>query len=158
MSRSPWWKNTRGEWYVVAQTVLFALVAFGPLSFPGLRPDVSGWSAADWQAFFDERAGIAEFDQGLPRPAAEARAREACIAQWLSLTHEATPPGRCAACGGPDRPHDPLLPHGTDATGHAWLHDRCWLAWQANQRRQAIAALAAMGIIPSPATPADRSS
>lgn len=40
-SRSPWWKNTRGEWYVVVQTVLFALVAFGPLSFPALRPDVS---------------------------------------------------------------------------------------------------------------------
>ncbi len=39
-TRPPWWKNTRGEWYVVIQTVLFALVAFGPLSFDALRPDM----------------------------------------------------------------------------------------------------------------------
>jgi hypothetical protein len=32
-----------------------------------LRPSVDGWSAEDWQVFFDERAGIAEFDGGLPR-------------------------------------------------------------------------------------------
>ncbi len=29
-SRPPWWTNSRGEWYVVAQTGLFALVALGP--------------------------------------------------------------------------------------------------------------------------------
>ncbi len=29
-SRPPWWTNSRGEWYVIAQTVLFALVALGP--------------------------------------------------------------------------------------------------------------------------------
>lgn len=28
--RLPWWKNTRGEWYVIVQMVLFALVALGP--------------------------------------------------------------------------------------------------------------------------------
>jgi len=27
----PWWKNARGEWYVIAQIALFALVALGPL-------------------------------------------------------------------------------------------------------------------------------
>jgi len=26
----PWWHNTRGEWYVVMQSFLFALIAFGP--------------------------------------------------------------------------------------------------------------------------------
>lgn len=31
-SRAPWWKNTRGEWFVVVQTVLFALIALGPAS------------------------------------------------------------------------------------------------------------------------------
>lgn len=40
-SRPPWWKNTRGEWYVAVQTVLFALVALGPLSMASLRPDLS---------------------------------------------------------------------------------------------------------------------
>lgn len=37
--RAPWWKGTRGEWYVVAQMFLFALVILGPRSLPG-------W--ADW--------------------------------------------------------------------------------------------------------------
>jgi hypothetical protein len=32
-----------------------------------LRPDRNGWLAEDWQAFFDERARIAEHDGGLPR-------------------------------------------------------------------------------------------
>jgi protein-S-isoprenylcysteine O-methyltransferase Ste14 len=31
---APWWKNTRGEWYVVAQGLLFLLVAFGPHTAP----------------------------------------------------------------------------------------------------------------------------
>jgi hypothetical protein len=30
-----------------------------------LRPGGDGWSIEDWQAFFDERAGIAEYDGGL---------------------------------------------------------------------------------------------
>ncbi len=37
-SSSPWWKGARGEWYVVAQMLLFALVLFGPRTWPGL-PD-----------------------------------------------------------------------------------------------------------------------
>jgi protein-S-isoprenylcysteine O-methyltransferase Ste14 len=36
--RAPWWKGERGEWYVVAQVFLFALVAFGPRTLPGLPP------------------------------------------------------------------------------------------------------------------------
>ncbi|WP_374244257.1 isoprenylcysteine carboxylmethyltransferase family protein [Zoogloea sp.] len=37
MSRpAPWWKGPRGEWYVVAQGGLFALILFGPSSAPGL--------------------------------------------------------------------------------------------------------------------------
>ena len=32
-----------------------------------LRPGRDGWSGEDWQVFFEERAGIAEFDGGLPR-------------------------------------------------------------------------------------------
>ena len=33
-------------------------------------------SMEDWEAYFDERAGIREFDGGLPRPEAERLARE----------------------------------------------------------------------------------
>ena len=36
MPETPWWKGARGEWYVVAQVFLFALVVFGPSTVPGL--------------------------------------------------------------------------------------------------------------------------
>ena len=49
-----------------------------------LRPGRVGWSSEDWQAFFDERAGIAEFDGGLPRPQAEAQAFVCCVVEWLN--------------------------------------------------------------------------
>ena len=41
-----------------------------PVSVTGVAPLRTGrdsWSGEDWRAFFDERAGIAEFDGGLPR-------------------------------------------------------------------------------------------
>ena len=43
-----------------------------------LRPANDGWSPDDWQVFFDERAAILEFDGGLPRAEAEARAFACC--------------------------------------------------------------------------------
>jgi hypothetical protein len=39
-----------------------------------MSPPSSAWSLADWQAFYDERAAILQFDGGLDRAAAEARA------------------------------------------------------------------------------------
>ena len=35
MSQTPWWKGTRGEWYVFAQVALFVLVVFGPRTWSG---------------------------------------------------------------------------------------------------------------------------
>jgi hypothetical protein len=49
-----------------------------------LRPAEDGWSAEDWQVFFDERAGIVEFDGGRPRPEAEAQALAFCVVEWLN--------------------------------------------------------------------------
>lgn len=40
-----------------------------------LQNDVA-WDEEDWQAAFDERAGILEYDGGWPRPEAERLARE----------------------------------------------------------------------------------
>ena len=51
--------------------------------FALLRPRCSGWSGEDWLAFFDERAGVAEFDGGLTRVQAEVGAYADCIAEWL---------------------------------------------------------------------------
>ena len=36
MSDTPWWKGKRGEWLVLAQVALFALVIFGPRTLNGL--------------------------------------------------------------------------------------------------------------------------
>jgi hypothetical protein len=49
-----------------------------------LQPRADGWSAEDWQAFFNERAAIAEFDGGLQRPKAEVQAFSECVAEWLN--------------------------------------------------------------------------
>ena len=54
------------------------------------------WTAEDWRAFFEERVGIAQFDGGLPRPEAEARAFECCLVEWLNRPSPNTDPGRCA--------------------------------------------------------------
>jgi hypothetical protein len=114
-----------------------------------LRMWRDSWSGEDWQAFFDERAGIAEFDGRLPEQA-EARAFTCCVAEWLNRNREHSPADRCLHCGGAERAHDRLLPFGTESAGHSWLHSHCWSAWYAARRAEAVAVLGAMGI----ATPA----
>ena len=74
-----------------------------------LCPGGDGWSADDWQVYFDERAGIAEFDGGFPRPKAEAQAFACCVSEWMNRHPATLSPKRCLACGGGDRPGDPLL-------------------------------------------------
>jgi hypothetical protein len=73
-----------------------------------LRPAEDGWSAEDWQVFFEKRAGIVEFDGGLPRPEAEARAFACCVVEWLNRNPERSPAGRCLGCGHREHAHDPL--------------------------------------------------
>jgi hypothetical protein len=62
-----------------------------------LRPADDGWSAQDWQNLFDERAGVAEFDSGLPRAQAKLRRPRNLLAIMV----------RCSTCrsydsAGPD--------------------------------------------------------
>jgi hypothetical protein len=111
-----------------------------------LRPRRDGWSADDWQAFFDERAGITEFDGGLPRAEAEAQAFAGCVAEWLNRNPMVSPPGRCLGCGAPEHFQDVLLPYGIEGS-HAWLHSRCWPDWHAGRKAEAITSLKAMGIV-----------
>jgi hypothetical protein len=111
-----------------------------------LRPGRDGWSGEDLLAFFDERAGIAEFDGGLPRAEAEARAFACCVVEWFNRNPVRSPSGRCLGCGEAERAQDPLLPFGTESGGHAWLHSGCSLAWHSARKADALTALAAMGI------------
>jgi hypothetical protein len=111
-----------------------------------LRPASDGRSGEDWLALYDKRAGIAEFDGGLPRDQAEVRALASCAAEWLNRNAVRSPPGRCLGCGEAEHTYDPLLPFGTEPTGPAWLHSRCWSAWHANRKAEAVAALSSIGI------------
>ncbi len=44
MKQTPWWKGSRGEWYVVAQGLILLLVGFGPRSLPGWPAWSQPWS------------------------------------------------------------------------------------------------------------------
>lgn len=111
-----------------------------------LPHETDDWLPEDWLAFFDERAGIAEFDGALARADAEAQAREACISEWLNRSLAPSEPDRCCECGEEDDASDPLLPHGVETRGHVWLHSRCWPRHCDRRQAEAVAALRAMGM------------
>jgi hypothetical protein len=111
-----------------------------------LRPTKVDWAADDWRAFFDERAAVVEIDGGLSRAQANAQAFECCVIEWLNRNPARSPPGRCLACGDREHGYDPLLPYGLEPSGHAWLHSHCWEAWHVARKREALAALKAMGL------------
>jgi hypothetical protein len=115
-----------------------------------LSPPSDRWTVEDWQALFDERAGIAEFDGGQSKADAEVLAFECCIVEWLNRHPECSDPGRCAWCGAPDRDEHAVVPFWTKSNGHTWLHRECWTLWYEDQRERARVAFAAMGLsIPS---------
>ena len=116
----------------------------GALGALGGGPNVE-WIFEDWQVYFDERAGIAEFYGGMPRDEAEAAAYEVCLVEWLNLNPAvSSPSSHCAQCGGADASGDILLPYGV-AT-QTWLHSRCWSQWILKRRGEAEAALQILGI------------
>ena len=104
-----------------------------------------GWNSADWIAYYNERAAVREYDGGMTRAEAEAAAIEDCIVEWLDQAHTTTPAGVCAHCGR-DGQVETVLPHGTERAGHVWMHGRCWPAWYAGRKSDALAAFSAMGL------------
>ena len=111
-----------------------------------LRTWRDSWSGEDWRAFFDERAGIAEFDGGLPREQAEARAYACCVAEWLNRNPVRSPPDRCLRCGEAEQGHDPLLPLGTESTGSRLASFALLVGLACREASRATDALEAMGI------------
>ena len=126
--------------------VLELLARHKPAILLWLRPGADGWSAEDWHAYFDERAGIAEFDSGLPRDQAEFSAFDCCVSEWLEHNPVRSPPGSCLGCGDGDHTNEPLVPVGTESTGHVWLHRGCWRVWCEGRKAEAMTALDEMGI------------
>jgi hypothetical protein len=101
----------------------------------------SDWAASDWQAYFEERAGIAEFGGDLSRTEAEIRAFACCIIEWMERHPEPSQPDRCAWCDQPDLGGASVVPFGTQKHGHTWLHSECWEAWFSDRRERAEEAL-----------------
>jgi hypothetical protein len=106
------------------------------------------WGAEDWQAHFDERAGIAEHDGGLSRAAAERQAFECCVVEWQWRNPPPTSgPERCPHCAEPlGEPGRDGLPYLTGDGGHVWLHSGCHGDWTGQRRAEAVAALAVLGL------------
>ena len=109
---------------------------------PSLQPS-QPWDRDDWRDFSDEQVRVYE-GNGLSRPAAEARAYDSCVAQWLCFELVITQPGPCPICGDPDRPNDTLQAIGFIG-GRYWLHNGCVKAWCIARRAEAVAAIDAMG-------------
>jgi len=107
------------------------------------------WEATDWQEFYDERAGIAEYDGGQPREKAERMASESCITRWLDTHPPAdTNDAICPHCQQPNgAPGTSCVPTLSGDGGHVWLHDACLEPWRALRRQEAVMELENMGII-----------
>ena len=103
------------------------------------------WDATDWQALYDERAAIREYDGELPRPEAERLALNDCIDWWLTQhPPEPTDDVVCVHCSDPL--DDDAIPVLAGYNGHTWLHGRCHHSWLAKRRAEAEQVLAAMGV------------
>jgi len=106
-----------------------------------------GWSVADWRAFFDERAAIAQIDGGLDRVQAERHAYTDCVRQFLRRH----PPGyrpdvNCLQCGGMVIKAEawPLVCPDNLAR---WVHHSCFEDFRLLRVRDAVLCLDRLGIV-----------
>ncbi len=103
-----------------------------------------GWDSECWRAFFDERAGIAEYDGGEPRREAERQAFEHCVAHWLATNPPELVSGTaCVHCDG-EAQEGEAIALATDC--EARIHSRCHPAFLAARRSAAVESLARLGI------------
>jgi hypothetical protein len=110
------------------------------------------WTALDWEAYFDERAGVREYEGGFDRGMAERLAFEDTIAHWMSVhLPVATEPDRCVYCREAAVLDDTLLPM-LAAAGNTWIHRSCWTGWEIKRRDEAIVSLRTMGLRAGSAT------
>jgi hypothetical protein len=109
------------------------------------EPDT--WTADDWRAFYDERAGIREFDGHLPRVEAERLAMADCAEHWLLRNSPAPhgPENGCWQCGqaGTDAYGADPFTSRTCRGGVIWIHPRCWADYDAAAHAAAKAAIVA---------------
>jgi hypothetical protein len=66
------------------------------------------------------------------------RTIESFCVEWLNQHPASSPAGSCALCGKPETSDAVVLPFGTEAGTHAWLHAECWPAWHKARRAWAV--------------------
>jgi hypothetical protein len=87
----------------------------------------------DWQAFFNERAAIAEYEGLMPRRMAEANAFARCIVEWVRRNCPVVTGG---FHGG----------YGVESAVQIRLCSQSWPVWRPQEIFQAVKALKRMGI------------
>jgi len=106
----------------------------------------AAWSPGDWQAYFDERAAIAEYDGGVERDDAERLAAAECIAHWQRLNPPIARGGDlCPGCGSSvdDARHRVCYLAGQRAVR---LHAECASDWENGRQQSALVALQKIGL------------
>jgi hypothetical protein len=99
-----------------------------------------------WRRTLAEKVETIMQLRGMTRHDAEREAFQQIVIAYMDETYPNTDPRVCAHCRGLDLPLTPTVPFGA-GDRHAWLHQRCWEPWSERRRTEAIAALAAMGIV-----------
>jgi hypothetical protein len=119
-----------------------------PRPVPQSVPSGTSWDASDWRVYFNEWAGIAEHDQGVPRPVAETLAYAATVGEWCRR-HPIPEgdPSECHHCK-TLRHYTPIVPVLNGAGGHFWIHNSCLPAHLEARQQQGITALRAMELEP----------
>lgn len=109
------------------------------------RETDTAWDAEDWRTYFNERAGIAEFDGGLSRQQTEVRAYECCLSHWQNMVPPIVADGEgCPICSRPlGKEAVPVL---RGDGGHLWMHSGCVEHFNIRRRVEARRELEKLGI------------
>jgi hypothetical protein len=111
------------------------------------EPERARWGAADWRAFYDERAAIREYDGQRPRPEAERLAWGETLGEWHKANGSPPPSWQCAGCGEPIG-GAPAMTLPDAARVHDVAGYGCLIAYGKRWRATAAKALAEMGVTP----------
>lgn len=128
--------------------VLSGLASFKAEIVDLLRPDSHGWTADDWMAFYDERAGVVQRDGSEDQRTAEANALACCVAEWVNrnplkprrLTYDCLRCNTHVTC-------DTGFPLSTpELVAGAWVHNNCIEGFHAYRRAEALDAFSRCGV------------
>jgi hypothetical protein len=119
---------------------LFAKTEERPPIDPPISPE-----ARRWRANFTTNVEAVLRVRDIPRVEAERVAFENTVTTFLDADRPNADLGFCIHCGSSARADD-LRPMG-GGSRHSWVHQNCWQAWSERRREDAIAELAAMGIV-----------